>query len=118
MTPDSFVSLIKESVELSAKDDVIENLKEPPGRKPDPELLKNSEWYLALNEEGKERVKSIVSDSVSETIFGLLSVLDGVRSISADGEVNSIELYHVENGSKVLLNDEAKEYLHDIYNSA
>ncbi|MDH5392372.1 MAG: hypothetical protein OEY11_04200 [Gammaproteobacteria bacterium] len=115
MTPDNFVSLIKEAVEVGAKDDVIENLKEPPGRKPDPELLKNSEWYLSLDEKGKERVKSIISDSISETIFGFLSVLDGVRSISESGEENSLELHHKDKGKRTLLNDQSKEYLHDMY---
>ena len=118
MTPKDFVSLIKVAVEDGANDDVIENLREPPGRKPDTELLKNSEWYISLDEEGKERVKSIVSDSISETIFGFLSVLDGVRSISESGKVNSLELHHKDIGKKTLLNDQSKEYLHDIYKNA
>ncbi len=118
MTPDNFVSLIKVAVEIGAKDDIIENLNEPPGRKPDPELLKNSEWYLSLNEEEKERLKSIVSESVSEALFGFFSVLDGVRSISESGKVNNLKLYHVENNKKVLLNDQSKKYLHDIYKNA
>lgn len=118
MTPDNFVSLIKQAVENAAKEGVIENLKEPPGRKPDPELLKNSAWYLSLNNEGKERINSIIADAVSETIFGFFSVLDCVRSISEAGKLNDLELYHVENDIKVLLNDQSKEYLHDIYKSA
>lgn len=106
---DNFVSLIKEAVEVGAKDDIIENLNEAPGRKPDPEFLKNSEWYLSLNEEGKERLKSIVSDSISEAIFGFFSVLDGVCSISESGKVNNLKLYHVENSKNILLNDQSRE---------
>ena len=118
MTPEDFVTLIKIAVEVGANDDVIENLREPPGREPDSELLVNSEWYLSLDEEGKERVKSIVSDSIAETIFGFLSVLDGVRSISEVGNETSLELHHKDEGKRTLLNDESKEYLHDIYKNA
>ncbi|MCP4272708.1 MAG: hypothetical protein GY781_12200 [Gammaproteobacteria bacterium] len=118
MTPEEFISLIKIAIETGAKEDVIENLKEPPGRKPDAELLKNSEWYISQNKEGKERIESIISDTVSETIFGFLAVLDGVRSISEAGKTNSLELHHIENSNRTLLNDQSKEYLHDIYNSA
>ena len=118
MTPDEFISLIKIAVEAGAKEGVIENLQEPPGRKPDAELLKNSEWYISQDKEGKERIESIISDTVSETIFGFLSVLDGVRSISNEGATNSLELHLIENGNKTLLNDQSKEYLHDIYKNA
>ena len=118
MTPNDFISLLKVAVEDSAQEDVIEDLKELPGRKPNHELLKNSAWYLSLDEEGKKRVGSIVAEAVSETLFGFLAVLDGVRSISAQGETNSLELHHVDDGKRILLNDPAKEYLHDIYKNA
>ena len=118
MTPEEFISLIKIAIESGANEAVIENLQEPLGRKPDSELVKNSEWFISQDKEGKERIESIISDTVSETVFGFLSVLDGVRSISEAGKTNSLELHHIENGHKILLNDQSKQYLHDIYKSA
>ena len=118
MTPEEFISLIKIAIESDTIDGVIKNLNTPPGRAPNTELLKNSKWYASLNEPGKERIESIISDAVTETIFGFLSVIDGVRSISETGKTNSLELNHIENGKTTLLNDETKEYLHDIYKNA
>ncbi len=118
MTPEEFIILIKIAIEASAKDGVIENLQEPSGRRPDAELLKNSEWYISQDKEGKERIESIISDAVSETLFGFLSMLDGVRSISVAGKTDSLELLHIENSRKTLLNDPSKEYLHDIYKNS
>ena len=102
----------------SAKESIIENLIDPPGRNPSPELIAQSEFYNSLSEDKKEIINKIISEAVHEAVFGFLCVLDGVRSISKAGETNNLELSHVNDSQKTLLNSEQGEYLHDIYNHA
>ena len=118
MDKEEFIKLIKSEVADSAIESTIENLIDPPGRNPSTELLTQSEFYKSLSTENKEIVNKIISESVSEAIFGFLCVLDGVRSISKQGELNNLELSHVNASQKTLLNSEQGEYLHDIYNRA
>ena len=118
MDKEEFIKLIKSEVSDSSIESTIENLIDPPGRKPSAELLAQSEFYKSLSIENKEIINKIISEAVSEAVFGFLCVLDGVRSISKAGELNNLELSHVSTAQKTLLNSEQGEYLHDIYNRA
>jgi hypothetical protein len=106
-----FISIIEEVVSESAIEDTIDNLESPPDRNPDESLVRQSNWFKSLSDSDKNMVKSIVSSSVNESVFGFLCVLDGVRSISKSGETNELELTH----KRTLLNDPEKECLHDLY---
>ncbi|WP_192022179.1 hypothetical protein [Shewanella sp. WPAGA9] len=106
-----FTKLIKEIVSQSAIEDTLENLNDPPGRKPDGQLLAQSEWFKSLNPSDQEMVRNVISEAVHESIFGFLCVLDGARSISEAGESNDLNLSH----GGVQLNEASGELLHDIY---
>jgi hypothetical protein len=106
-----FITVIEDVVSTSAIEDTIDNLKSPPGRKADENLVKQSAWFNSLSDSDKDMVKSIISDAVNESAFGFLCVLDGVRSISESGSTNNLKLTH----GNTLLNDPEKEYLHDLY---
>jgi len=108
-----FVKLIKEVVSSSAVDSTIDNLEDPPGRRPDKLLVDRSEWYKLLSEKDQEMVRDILIEAVDESVFGFLCVLDGVRSISNEGDTNNLKLSH----GSTLLNDDNDELLHDIYNN-
>ena len=116
MNKEEFIQLIKSEVSDSAVKSIQENLIAPPGRKPSPELLAQSKWYKSLSIEHKAIMHQIISEAVNEAVFGFLCVIDGVRSISSQGDTNGLELYHVNKTKKLLLNTEEAEYLHDIYN--
>ena len=118
MDKEEFIKLVKSEISGSATESIIENLIDPPGRKPSPELKAQSEFYNSLSEDKKKVVNTIISEVANEAIFGFLCVLDGVRSISKADELNNLELTHVGNSRKTLLNSEQGEYLHDIYNRA
>ncbi len=107
------VKLIKEVVSSSAVDCTIENLEDPPGRRPDKLLVDRSEWYKSLSEKDQEMMRNILIEAVDESIFGFLCVLDDVRSISNQGDTNNLTLSH----GKTLLNDNDDESLHGIYNN-
>jgi len=106
-----FTKLIKEVVSKPAIEGTLENLNDPPGRKPDEQLLAQSEWFKALNPSDQEMVGKVISEAVHESVFGFLCVLDGVRSISVAGESNELNLSH----GGVQLNEASGELLHDIY---
>jgi hypothetical protein len=111
----AFVDVLKKVVEESSIEGVIQILENPPGRKPNPQMVKRSEWYKCLSIKDKEMVMQIVSEAVSHSMFGIFCVLDGVRVIEDAENRGELKLYYENNNSKILLNDPDKEYLHDIY---
>jgi len=116
MDTKEFVEAIKEVVEKSSVDGVIEVMSQPPGRKPDLELVQRSVWYNKLPEEDKRMVREVVAESVQSALFGFLCVLDGVRAIENDEDKGVLKLYFEKKGQQVLLNHPEGEYLHDLYN--
>lgn len=106
-----FSKIIKEVVAQSAIEDKIDNLSDPPGRKPDEQLLVQSQWFQALSPSDREMVGKVISEAVHSSVSGFLCVLDGVRSISKCGEANDLVLSR----KGVQLNDDSGEQLHDIY---
>ncbi len=111
MNNSEFITVIEDVVSTSAIENTIDNLKSPPGRKPDEKLVKQSTWFNSLSDSDKDMVKSIISDSVNESVFGFLCVLDDVRSISDSGDSNNLKLIH----GDTVLNDIEDECLHDLY---
>lgn len=116
MDKEEFIKVIKTEVCDSAIESTIDNLIHPPGRNPSVELLEQSDFYKRLSVKEKQIVNSIISESVRESIFGFLCVLDGVRKITDSNRIGRIELSYLSNSNKMLLNDSEKEYLHDIFN--
>ncbi|HGF7155892.1 TPA: hypothetical protein AB5C39_004072, partial [Vibrio mimicus] len=106
-----FVKVIKEVVESSSVENIIENLFDPPGRSPDKRLLEQSKWFKSLPSGDQALVQSLIEDAVRESIFGMFCVLDGVRSIASDNSSMNIQLIIGDS----LINDIESEYLHDIY---
>jgi hypothetical protein len=114
MNSEKFVESIKRHVINAAIADTITNLKNPPGRKVPPEEKARSNWYNQLSDVELAQGNSIISDAIYEGIFGLLAVLDGVRSVSDENGV--FELTY-QGSDRVLLNDPESISLHDLLNS-
>lgn len=116
MNTKEFVEAIIEVVRDATISDTLENLKEPPGRKPNKDDIELSQWYLSLSKEDAENIAKVISKSVDGSIFGLLAVFDGVRAIEDNGE-GELELAYKDTTGRTLLNDPKCEYLHDVFNS-
>ena len=116
MNSEEFVKMIKLYVRDAAVEDSISKLEKPPGRKPRQRHLNQSEWYNKLSEENKVMFKSIIEEAIDESLFGFLSVLDGVRVIEDGESRGTLKLSYQNKNEKILLNNPDKEYLHDIYN--
>ena len=116
MTSEKFIAIIRQVVRGSAIQNILDNLGNPPGRGvSDTEQLR-SNWFNSLPSHDREMVDSIVSDAVDEAIFGLLTVIDGSRSIESGDNKGNLELIYRGEDDK-LLTDPNAIGLHDLYNS-
>lgn len=114
MKNEEFIKAIKSFVRDSAISDAIENLIDPPGRRPAKELVELSNWYKSLTEIDKEMIQRVITSAVDTGIFGLLTVLDGVRVIE-ESSSGGFELNYVNDLKTERLNKPEDEYLHDIF---
>jgi hypothetical protein len=114
MTPETFISSIKTDVHDSSVRGVIETLQHPAGRKPPQRVVELSQWFHSLSSSDRVRVEQVIQLAVHNGIFGLLAILDGVRTIEKDA---SLELSCRRNGKQHSLTGSSQEFLHDIYQS-
>lgn len=114
MNTEDFVDALKRHVMDAAVEDVIANLKNPPGRRVSPEERARADWYNGLSEEETQHVNSAIASAVHHAVFGLLAVLDGARTI--DDEGGRFELTYI-GDQRVLLNDPQAVDLHDLLNA-
>jgi len=116
MNAADFVDAIRSEVLKSSADGTISLLQRPPGRKPALELVSLSQWFNALPEVDKERVREVAVMSSHGAVFGFLAVLDGVRAIEDGADRGSLELRHIKGEDSTLLNDPSGPLLHDLLN--
>jgi hypothetical protein len=109
-----FIKAIKALVRDGAISDIIENLEDPPGRRPAKELVEVSNWYNEMGESDKLLVRTTISMAVDTAIFGMLAVIDGVR-ILEDLSNGSFKLNYEGNGKTECLNNQDDEFLHDMF---
>lgn len=117
MTRHDFIKRLRQAVYSPGIDGIMSLLAHPPGRQPAATLIEVSHWFNRLPAKDQEHIKWIVQLAVRNTVFGVLAVLDGVRSILETGEDGSLELWFKNQSTSVLLNEEVAEYLHDIFAS-
>jgi hypothetical protein len=111
---EDFVEALKRHVRDAAIKHTVANLQQPPGRSVTPQERVRSDWYKALSAEDAEHVNSVIATAVDETLFGLLVVLDGARTIVDDG--GRFELTYVTD-QRVVLNDPQAIGLHELLNA-
>jgi hypothetical protein len=116
MDKNGFIKAIKTAVRDGSISGVVEDLLNPPIRNPNHKLVNLSKWYISLDQDSKDRIKQIVEMSVDDAIFGIMCVLDGVRSIEDYGQKGDLKLEYQKGEKIVLLNDPNEESLHDLYN--
>ena len=116
MDSENFVRVINQVVSKATKQDMLEDLLDPPGRQPEADAMALSEWFDGLDEQNRIYVEKVIDQAVDATLFGMFSVLDGVRAIEKGEEKGSLELSYTKDSITTKLNDPHAEYLHDIYN--
>ena len=116
MTNEQFITGIRKAVYEPTVDGIVSLLKKPPGRRASPNLVALSAWFNQLAPEDRERVRAAIQLAARQAVFGMLAVLDGVRSITETaGEAGSLELRSTNQSGTILLNDPAAVALHDLF---
>ena len=117
MNVSEFVEAIRLTVECAAVDDCLEQYAAPSGRKPSADLIQLSDWYNSVSDRDRTMLKKAMTDAVHASLFGLFCVLDGVRQIENTQDRGELELWHVRDGERTLINDANENLLHDEYNA-
>jgi len=110
MNSKDFVEAVERHVGRAAMEDTIANMKAPPGRRLSPEVKAHSDWYNVLSTTDAAHVERSIAAAVHATLFGLLAVLDGARTI--DDENGRFELNYLTD-QRTLLNPSTID-LHDL----
>jgi hypothetical protein len=116
MDADEFIAAIKVVVHDSTISGTQAMLEHPSGRKPPEKIGQLSQWYNALPESDKNRVREVITLAVHGSIFGLLCVIDGVQVVESSAEKSDFELHQVREGARNVINGNNIS-LHDIYQS-
>lgn len=118
MTQEEFIIGVKKATSDVAVQAVINNLKHPPGRQPDPTMVALSEWFNSLPEEDKHLLQGALREAAETAVFSFLAVLDGEAFVEGYGEKGTFSLVYKKGNVETRLNDPNGEHLHDIYNWA
>jgi hypothetical protein len=103
MKPEEFVAVVSKRVMAAAVDDTIRNLEQPPGRRPAPELVALSEWYLRLAPDTREMVGRALALASRAAVFGFFAVLDGARRVDPAQPPGELQLWYQREELRTLL---------------
>jgi len=113
MTPETFVSILKTECRDSAVTSCIASLEAPPGRRPAPDLVALSQWFRSLAESDRRSMESAMRMAADATLFGVLSVIDGVRVVESDPEKSEFTLTATKTGVVSVISP-SETLLHDL----
>ncbi len=115
MDSEEFVRSVKLTCSDNEGEEKVRSLRNPPGRHPSAKLRRLSKWFHQLGPENQSGLVEALDDAAESAVFGLLCILDGVRAIESRPDQGGLELYYVNGEERVLLNDPAKEELHNLF---
>jgi hypothetical protein len=113
MTPDDFVRALETSCSDGAVDDCVSSFIKPSGRKPRQSLAQLSQWFTSLSASEREFVVRAMGEAADATLFGVLCVIDGVRSVEPIGEKSEFKLTATRDGVESIISPN-DTFLHDI----
>lgn len=106
-----FVSALETVACQGAIKGVVSSLVQPAGRRPNPELLKLSEWFRALAAEDKQAVNRVIEMTASQALYNVLLALDGLVAIESAEEKGVLELIYRKGEEVIRLNNPDEEAL-------
>lgn len=114
MNKEEFVEAIIEVVRNGTISDILEVLKEPTGRSPAKRDIELSDWYRGLSTNDADKLREVITYTVDSSVFGMLTVIDGVRAIE-DYDKGVLDFSYIKDEKRTVLNNPKDEYLHDIF---
>ncbi|HKQ39496.1 MAG TPA: hypothetical protein VJ063_15570 [Verrucomicrobiae bacterium] len=115
MNTQQFIGAIKEAVYEQAFLGLIEALKSPPGRRPDPRLLKLSDWYHSLTPDAQAMASELTKAAAKQATYNFLLLLDGLLAAEARGEKGEFQLFYTKDGISAILNPRSENPLSNIF---
>jgi hypothetical protein len=110
-----FVAVIEKFVRDASVADSLSIVRNPPGRRPPPELVKLSEWYNRLGGSDQAMVERMLEVVARQAVFGFLSVLDGARQVEpGEGPKGDFELRYIKDGKAEVISGPSVEALHEL----
>lgn len=117
MNKTELIEQIAKVVFESSSRSAIKQISNPPGRKPPAFLRHLSERYNALDQEARDVVIAAIRIGAWHSVFGFLSILDGVRRFSEDPS-DRLELWVRSGAGDVEITDGVGVMLHDLFGEA
>jgi uncharacterized protein (DUF1778 family) len=114
MTPQEFVEALQVAVLNRAPRSVLAALDNPPGRKPAEVLVTSGTWYRDLSPNDRAHVQTIAGMVAFQAVFGMLAVMDNVRTLESTPDKGRFVLSFVKDGQTWELNPPDGEMLHDL----
>lgn len=115
MTSEKFIKGVRQAVYDSSSQIILSVIDRPPRHRPTRAILELSKWYHTLGPAEKDHLRMAIEMSAHNAIFGMLCILDGVRSIwfDQDDAKGRLVLKYVKDHEEVLLTSPEEEMLHD-----
>src|SRR5262245_11068528 len=110
-----FVAAVRAQAYRKAVSRTQSLLDKPPGRRPDPNLVKLSAWFGQLAETDQQAALGVAELAARLAVFSLLAIMDGVRAIEDSEEKGTFELRFIKGDVNELVNDPHAEQLHDLF---
>lgn len=114
MTQQEFVDGLQVAVLEAAPESVLVALDNPPGRSPAQVLVTSGAWYRALSPSDRAQVQSVAGLVAFHAVFGMLAVVDNVRTLESTPNKGRFVLSFVKDGQTWELNPPDGEMLHDL----
>jgi len=115
MNTQTFTQAIKKTVYDAAAKGVVEVLHKPAGRRPDPELVRLSQWFNSLNAQDQQAVARVANLAADQATYNFLLVLDGLVTVEPVGEKGKLELFYDNGKERTQLNDENTDQLSSLF---
>lgn len=115
MNSQEFVLALKVVACDSALKGIMETIRNPPGRNPDPALRSISKWFNNLPPDDRNMVKNTVDLAMNQAVYNVLLVIDGLLAVSPTGREVRFELLSKEGSDCKMLNDPAEDLLSHLF---
>ena len=83
---------------------LVQRILEAPPKSASDRQIALSKWFQSLAHEDKERILSLLHETLASCIFSFLVLLDNCDSISSEDETGYFELFYATSGERVRLN--------------